>query len=182
MDFDDEIDDNDPRVLVLTAWYFPYQIIHWHVAVANIYKGTHNRVVDYNDEICSPSVTWKRPAVISIKRSLGKSKKGVKFSRFNIYTRDNFTCQYCNHRFKMKNLTFDHVIPRCEGGKTDWTNIVTACKPCNSIKGRKMCDQAGMFPRNLPYRPKSLPMVSPIGMVKNAPDEWVPYLTAAMMI
>lgn len=60
------------------------------------------------------------------------------FSRFNVFLRDDFSCQYCGQRFSTHDLTFDHVVPRCLGGKTNWTNVVTACVGCNHSKGRKM--------------------------------------------
>jgi len=164
------------RVLVLTSWYFPYQILRWQDAVNLIYLEKADVVAEYDEELRSPSVVWKAPAVIRLKKNLGKRKKGIKFSRFNVFVRDKFCCQYCSKKFKMRELTYDHVVPRASGGRTEWTNIVTACKPCNSVKGKKTCDNAGMFPRNDPVRPKSLPLASPIACVEHVPEEWVPFL------
>jgi len=75
-------------------------------------------------------------------------KKSVKFSRNNLFLRDLYTCQYCNDVFSYDDLTIDHVIPRMAGGKTNFENTVTACKPCNGAKGHK-------FKRPLrdPYKP-----------------------------
>jgi len=170
----------EKRVLVLTSWYFPYQIVRWQDAVTGIYREAFDVIAEYDDEIRSPSVVWKVPAVIRIKKKLSKSKKDAKFSRFNVYVRDNFQCQYCHKKFSMRQLTFDHVTPRACGGRTEWTNIVTACKMCNSTKGKKTCDEAGMFPRNRPIKPKSLPLVSAIGFVEDPPDEWLPFLGGAI--
>lgn len=164
------------RTLVLTNWFFPYQILRWQDAVRLLYVGSARLVAGYDEKICSPSVTWDTPAVIALNRSVRTHKKGVKFSRFNVFNRDRFTCQYCARRFVMRELTYDHMIPRDKGGKTTWTNIVTACKPCNSVKGRKTCDEAGMFPRNLPTHPRTLPIASPVTDVTRAPAEWLPFL------
>src|SRR5690606_12093917 len=103
-------------------------------AVTLLYLGKADRVVDYADEIRSPSVTMKMPAVIRLRRSFGKVKRGVKFSRVNVFARDEHRCQYCGQRLAANKLTYDHVIPRSAGGRTEWTNIVTACRPCNARK------------------------------------------------
>jgi 5-methylcytosine-specific restriction endonuclease McrA len=72
------------------------------------------------------------------------------FTRFNVFLRDKFTCQYCGAK---EDLTFDHLIPRSRGGQTRWDNVVTACAPCNLTKGGLMPDRAGMRPSQWPYRP-----------------------------
>ena len=76
----------------------------------------------------------------------------------------------------MKVLTADHLIPRANGGKTCFENVVAACGPCNSKKGCMTTDEAGMFPRRMPARPKSLPLVSPVRDLEHAPVEWVPFV------
>src|SRR6187551_923320 len=72
------------------------------------------------------------------------------FTRFNVFLRDQFECQYCGDP---KDLTFDHVIPRSKGGRTTWENVVTACSPCNLNKGGRMPNQAKMHPRIRPHQP-----------------------------
>ena len=167
----------EKRVLVLTAWYFPYQILGWQDAITQLYTGDTKRVVDYNEVISTSSVDWPMPAVTRLvdPKSSPQNKKG-KFSRFNVFTRDRFRCQYCNERKVMSELTYDHVTPRARGGQTVWTNIVTACTRCNSRKGQMTCDEAGMFPRNRPVKPKRLPMVPPIRDLNRAPAEWHDWL------
>ena len=105
-----------------------------------------------------------------------KSRRGVRFSRLNVYTRDAFTCQYCAKQLPQRALSYDHVIPRVAGGRTEWTNIVTACKPCNNRKGHLTCDEAGMWPLREPVRPKSLPFVGPFVDRDRAPPEWRGFL------
>lgn len=65
--------------------------------------------------------------------------------RWEILERDNFTCQYCASR---RFLSIDHIIPESQGGTLDKQNLVTACKSCNSIKGARTPEQAGMKLRN----------------------------------
>src|SRR3972149_5320590 len=55
------------------------------------------------------------------------------FTRFNVFLRDKFVCQYCGSR---EDLTFDHIVPRSRGGHTTWTNVVAACSNCNLRKGQ----------------------------------------------
>jgi 5-methylcytosine-specific restriction endonuclease McrA len=163
------------RTLVLTKWFFPYQILGWQDAITQVYTGDAVVVAEYGDEVRSPSVTWLCPAVIRLTTNVRPTRK-AKFSRFNVFTRDHFTCQYCGKQKKMAELTYDHMIPRKRGGRTVWDNIVTACKPCNSRKGSKTCDEVGMFPKNLPVKPKSLPLVPPIRDLSRAPEEWHDYV------
>ena len=159
------------KTLVLTNWFFPYQILGWRDAIIQVYTETSSVVAEYDEEVRSPSVVWKVPAVVRLRPDI-KPRRKVKFSRFNVFTRDNFTCQYCGVKKVMRELTFDHMVPRKRGGQTRWSNIVTACTTCNSTKGSLTCDEAGMFPRRRPSRPKSLPLVSPVRDLEWAPEEW----------
>ena len=72
------------------------------------------------------------------------------FTRFNLFLRDEFACQYCGDAGEM---TFDHVIPRSKGGRTTWENVVASCGRCNLSKGDKSLKEAGMALRQPPYRP-----------------------------
>lgn len=168
------------KTLLLNNWYFPIKILRWQDAAKMKYEGTIDVVAEYDEEIRSPSVIWKMPAVIRLRRQTRGSKLGVKFSRINVYTRDHFCCQYCGNRFCFDELTYDHVVPKSAGGKTNWNNVVAACKECNSKKDDKTCDEAGMWPLNPPIRPKSLPMTAPLVNIETAPPEWIPYLSMAV--
>ena len=82
-------------------------------------------------------------------------KRNPAFTRFNVFLRDRFACQYCGVALPSHELTFDHVIPRSRGGRTTWDNVVAACAPCNLRKGGRMPSRAGMKPKRLPARPSS---------------------------
>ena len=168
------------RTLLLAPWYLPLQVLHWHDAVKMIYEGTVDVVVEYNEQISSPSITWQMPAVVRLKRLNGRKEQrnGVKFSRQNVYMRDAYRCQYCGDRFVAAQLSYDHVVPKSAGGRRTWTNIVTACKPCNLRKADRRCDDAGMWPLRSPVQPATLPLHPPIIDVLNAPDEWRDFLGA----
>jgi 5-methylcytosine-specific restriction endonuclease McrA len=160
------------KTLLLTPWYFPVKILRWQDAVKMRYEGVADVVAEYGDEIRSPSVTWRVPAVLRLRKMPKASKRDVKFSRLNVYQRDGYRCAYCGSKFPVSELSYDHVVPRSAGGRTGWENIVTACRPCNLRKGNKTCDEAGMWPRVAPYRPKSLPLTGPVIDVATAPAEW----------
>jgi len=150
--------------------------VRWEDAITMLYLGKADTVVAYSEQVCSPSVTMALPAVIRLRHSFGKVKRGVKFSRINVFTRDGFRCQYCRAKLPMSKLTYDHVTPRSSGGRTEWTNIVTACGPCNARKRNRTPDESGMFPMTEPIQPKSLPLTGPVIDVARAPQEWRDFL------
>jgi 5-methylcytosine-specific restriction endonuclease McrA len=160
------------RTLVLTPWYFPHKVVSWQTAVTMMYLGKVDVLVSYSEELRSPSTTIKTPAVLRLKKKVITIKRGVRFSRLNVYTRDNFTCMYCAKHLPASELTFDHVVPRSRGGATRWDNIVSACHPCNRKKGNRTPEQAGMDPLRQPYRPQTLPMLPPRIDLETAPAEW----------
>jgi hypothetical protein len=141
------------RTLLLSAWYLPMRVVGWQDAVKLVYLDNVDVLVEYDEVIRSPSIAWKMPAVVRLKRAVPNRAIGVKFD-----------------------LTFDHIVPRSRGGRKSFTNIVTACRPCNTRKGHRTCDQAGMFPLREPYHPKALPLAATIAAEHDAPDEWMPYL------
>ena len=90
------------------------------------------------------------PSVIALKEQIS-TKKDPAFTRFNVFLRDNCTCQYCGIKKKIKDLTFDHIIPRSHGGKTNWLNVVSACRSCNFKKGNKPLKSSGLKLKVQPY-------------------------------
>jgi len=103
----------------------------------------------------SPSTTYPLPAVIRVLNLVRrKRKRGISFSKKNILKRDNFTCQYCGNSNNI--LTVDHVRPKSRGGKTNWTNVVGACKPCNLKKGNQYLQETEMRLRRPPIKPDGL--------------------------
>jgi 5-methylcytosine-specific restriction endonuclease McrA len=166
------------RTLLLSPWYFPLKVLRWEDAIKMKYENTADVVVEYEEEVSSPSITWKIPAVLRLRKLPGRIKNGVKFSRINVYTRDGFHCQYCRKKFTVAQLSYDHVVPKANGGRRTWTNIVTACKPCNSRKADRTCDESGMWPIAMPRQPEKLPLTAPLIDVATAPAEWQDFLGA----
>ncbi len=86
------------------------------------------------------------PSVIALKEYIPAARRPA-FTRFNVFLRDAFACQYCSDRLPTHDLTFDHVIPRSRGGRTTWENVVTACGSCNLAKGSRLPRECHMHPR-----------------------------------
>lgn len=129
--------------------YFPLSTIQWEDAISYIHLGKVNVVEWYDDwEVSSPTWKTKVPAVIMLKDYV-KQKTHVRFSKNNVYLRDQFTCQYCGCKLTKRTATLDHVIPQCMGGKTTFENSVAACGPCNGKKANKTI----MKPKNKPHKP-----------------------------
>lgn len=176
------------HTLILTPWRTPHRIVPWE---RSAFLYVHGRqpddrrpvkieVIEEWDEIIrTPSMEFFLPSVAQLTVPVAAFKKGVKFSRINIMTRDNFTCQYCGRRLPMRELNYDHVVPRIQGGKTVWENIVTSCYPCNDRKAGRTPEQAGMRLRRKPFRPKTLPMTTPIWPLDRVPPAWVKWLTGS---
>lgn len=161
---------------MLSSWFLPKKIISWEDAITSLCLDKSEMLIAYDEKVHSPSTSMDLPAVIREKRNTSRNKKAVKFSRHNVYARDHYTCQFCRNRFQFNELTYDHVVPRSRGGKTEFTNIVTACRKCNTKKGNSTCDEAGMWPMTRPVQPKTLPITS-IPIDKNhAPLEWQTWL------
>jgi len=132
--------------------YFPLSLWPWQDAVKAIFRDSVIVVSEYERIVSSPSLDMKLPSVLALKEFVPQSGIPV-FTRFNVFLRDEWKCQYCTHEFKTHRLTFDHVIPRSKGGKTSWDNIVASCKQCNTTKGSKLPHECGMHPRKTPKQP-----------------------------
>lgn len=132
--------------------YFPLSVWSWQEAVKAIFRGTVRVVSEYDRSIHSPTTEFKLPSVLALKEYVPISHTPA-FTRFNVFLRDAWHCQYCGDHFKTHQLTFDHVIPRSKGGKTSWDNIVAACRPCNTKKSNNMPHDCGMHPMVPPREP-----------------------------
>jgi 5-methylcytosine-specific restriction endonuclease McrA len=158
---------------------FPHRVAPWQEVMTELFNGKVQIVEEYDEVVYYSAERGSRlymPAVARLMKPVATHKKGVKFSRVNVYARDNFTCQFCGTRKPMVELNYDHVIPRKQGGQTVWDNIVTSCYPCNDKKGSRTPEQAGMKLLSRPYRPKTLPLAQPILSMRHIPAEWQPYV------
>lgn len=141
-----------------------------------VYQDKVTILEEYDEIVSSPSTSYFVPAVIQLKHAVAAMKKGVKFSRINVFTRDGFKCQYCGTRKSMRELNYDHVVPRKQGGRTTWDNIVTCCYPCNEMKAGRTPEQAGMKLIRKPAKPHVLPLHAVYLESNKIPSVWEPYL------
>jgi len=129
--------------------YYPLSVWPWQEVIKAVFLDRIAVGSTYDQVVHSPSFEMKLPSVVSLKHYVQQDRPPA-FTRFNLFLRDAFTCQYCGAG---EDLTFDHVIPRSRGGRTTWENIVTACAPCNLHKGGRMPREAAMIPHRPPRRP-----------------------------
>ncbi len=129
--------------------YYPLSLWSWQDTVKAVFLDRVNIVSEYDRQVRSVNFEMRLPSVVSLK-SYVKPALYPAFTRFNVFLRDRFVCQYCGSRHE---LTFDHLVPRARGGETRWDNVVTACSPCNLAKGSKSLAQSGMRLHQHPYRP-----------------------------
>ena len=135
----------------------PLSTITWQEAIRYMVLDKAN-VLAWHENWIVRSAHWETqvPSVIMLREYM-KPKQSVRFSRSNVYLRDNGTCQYCGTDVDRKESTLDHVHPISKGGKTTWENTVTACGPCNADKADKTHTHK---PRIKPYKPDYWELVS----------------------
>ena len=131
--------------------YYPLSLWPWQTAVKAVFLERVDIVANYQREVHSPSRAMQLPSVIALRQYVRPSEHPA-FTRFNLFLRDRFSCQYC---CDPSELTFDHVVPRAKGGRTTWENVATACAPCNLKKGGRTPKEAHMHIQRHPYRPTS---------------------------
>ena len=131
--------------------YYPLSLWSWQDAVKAAFLDRVDIVAEYDDYVHSPSTRIRIPSVVVLKDFV-RPQKRVAFTRFNLFLRDGFQCQYCGSK---GDLTFDHIVPRSHGGVTSWENVVAACSKCNLKKGAKSLKQARMKLFRTARRPSS---------------------------
>ncbi|MBN8530263.1 MAG: HNH endonuclease [Alphaproteobacteria bacterium] len=174
---------NQMHTLVLNAdyrplSYHPLSLLSWQDAIKALLMGRVQVVSEYDTSVRSPSVELKIPSIVSLKRYIPSDQSKPAFTRFNIFLRDRFSCQYCGDSFEYRTLTLDHVLPKSKGGKTTWENVVTACRSCNIQKGDKIPGKNFMRPLQKPVMPTSyeLQKLSQEMARTSLPDCWMDYL------
>lgn len=181
----------DPRVLVLNRSFVPVHVTTLKRAFRLLYQGgakavdEEYRLFDFaswaalsaeirSESIGTPSRRIRVPRVIVLLAFDRLPRARIRFSRLNIYARDDNTCQYCGTKLPRAELNLDHVVPRSRGGITSWENVVCSCISCNLRKANRTPEAAGMMLRKPPTRPRWNPVFrSPAGGGHGA---WLPFL------
>jgi len=165
------------QTLLLNATYEPIDVVHWQRAMVLWAQNKVEIVATHDQEAHSVSFTFKLPSVVRLLRYVRtKRRQAVQFTRANIYTRDDYTCQYCRKQFPTDELTFDHVVPVARGGQRSWENITTCCVTCNRRKGSRTPEEAGMALLRHPSRPHYSPIFRVTMGIRRTPETWRDYL------
>ncbi|KAI2496084.1 HNH endonuclease [Fragilaria crotonensis] len=173
--------------LVLNADYQPISFLplsmwHWQEAVKAVFSGKVTVVEVYPDvTIRAANLEIPLPSVIALNEYVQQPNNKPAFTKRNVFLRDEYRCQYCSHRFHTRDLSLDHVMPRCMGGRLVWENAVTCCKKCNGRKGSLTVDEikhVGMKLRREPYTPTQYQLHKIAGQMlpKKVHPCWAPYL------
>lgn len=164
------------QVLLLNSSYEVLGTLTWDAAVTGLHTEKFQLVEEYDQVIRSAYMTMRVPAVVKTTKYIHKPVKQVKFSRASVYARDNYKCGYCGIKCKAEQLTYDHVIPRSQGGQTNWTNITSCCYACNAKKAARTPQQAKMKLLNKLERPMAVPEFKFEFTGKKVPEQWRDYL------
>jgi len=185
----------DGGVLVLNRVYRPVHVTTVRRAFTLLYDGAARaldeefRLFDFpswaalgaaahHDTVGTVDRRIRVPRVIVLLVYEHLPRSRVRFSRFNIYARDDDTCQYCGRRFRRAELNLDHVVPRSRGGATSWENVVCSCIACNLRKGGRTPEEAGVKLLRAPGRPRWTPLFRSAAR-RALRAEWRPFLTVA---
>lgn len=150
----------------------PLSTLTWQESIKLVWLDRINVLEWHEDwQVHSPNITMTVPSVI-MTREFVKQRVNTSFNRSNVYLRDNYICQYCKQMFSYKDLTLDHVIPKSKGGKTEWTNIVSACRKCNNDKA----SHTHIKPYKQPRKPDFLQLVNGVNTVHIDHEIWLKYI------
>ncbi|MBX7101367.1 MAG: HNH endonuclease [Myxococcaceae bacterium] len=182
-------------VLVLNRNYQPVHVTSVKRALSLLYQGVARAIDDtyrlydfadwaalsaqeHADSIHTVRRVIRVPRVLVLMAYEHLPKGRVRFSRLNIYARDEDTCQYCGRRLPRSELNLDHVVPRVHGGRTSWENVVCSCIECNLRKGGRTPEQARMQLKRKPFRPRWTPLYR--GAIRRLTyREWLPFISLA---
>lgn len=170
------------QTLVLDTGYRAVRRVSWQRAVTLWALGKVDLVEQYEDRhIRSVSLTMRMPSVVRYVKGDFYRKRSVRFSRENVYARDHGKCAYCAKTLSRRDATYDHVVPRAQGGRTRWENIVIACAFCNQRKDDRTPEQAGMKLLVRPHKPKVDPGLLRMAVTwdRNMPPSWKQFLVDA---
>jgi 5-methylcytosine-specific restriction endonuclease McrA len=164
------------KVLLLNASYEPIKVISWERAMVLWFCEKVEILEYHNLFVRSARSRFQLPSVLKLKTYVYPNHlRHVRFSRENIYLRDNYTRQYCGKKFTPNELTLDHVVPVSKLGPKNWQNLVSACRRCNQIKADRTPQAAGMKLLKEPLTPKWLPSLELDPQFNSFPDSWLNY-------
>lgn len=179
------------KVLVLNRSYLPVHITSVRRALSLLYQDVAHavdreyRTFDFAtwsalgpgvEAIGLVNAAIQVPRVILLRSYDRMPRRHVRFSRFNVFLRDQNRCQYCARQFPRAELNLDHVLPRSRGGASIWENVVCSCHRCNRVKGGRTPNEAGMRLLREPFRPQWTPFMAEAYRQRRH-DAWMPFLS-----
>ncbi len=175
---------NGLKTLILNADFrplnrYPLSYCTWQEAVKALVTDRVHVVSEYDHAVHSPSTSIRVPSVVCLKEYVKEPAQEPALTRQNIFIRDLYTCQYCGEEHAGRYLTLDHVIPRSRGGDSSWTNLVAACKSCNSRKSDKIPGKEFAHPLQKPFVPTAYQLQSRSRqmMAEHLPESWKDFLS-----
>jgi len=173
--------------LVLNADYQPLSVLplsqcSWQETIKSVFTGKVVVVDVYpNVTIRAVNMDIPLPSVIALTEYVPQPSQRPVFKRKNVFLRDRYTCQYCASHHSFQDLTLDHVIPRCMGGRLEWENAVTCCKKCNGRKGSCLprdLHSVGMKLIRIPRIPTKYELAPVVGTMapRRVHPTWTPFL------
>jgi 5-methylcytosine-specific restriction endonuclease McrA len=181
----------DAPVLVLNRHYQPVNVTSVRRALVMLYIGAARALdsqyqlfdftswsalsAEYGEAVTTVKQRIRVPRIVVLQAYDRVPVGRIRFSRHNIFARDDHTCQYCGEPFPRRMLNLDHVVPRSRGGRSNWENIVTSCIECNFKKGGRTPEEAGMNLLRPPRRPRWSELVHP-PRLRVRYREWLPFL------
>lgn len=164
--------------------YLPLSLWHWQEAIKAVFSGKVT-VVDVYQDTTVRAVTMEipLPSVIALNDyvPIQQHQQQPAFTRRNVFLRDEYRCQYCRQHFHTRDLSLDHVVPRCQGGRLHWENVVTSCTRCNGQKGSRTLQEISPHEMKL-LRPPRVPSQYELAVVagrmlpRKVHPTWEPYL------
>lgn len=158
------------RTLLINSSWEPLSFIDSRKVVSLLVREKVEIVSLWDGQILIPQLGQDLPATIRLKKHVRRNIKMPKFRRRVVFTRDDWKCQFCGTKLSAREATIDHVIPRARGGKTEWKNCVTSCKPCNRWKADNPLEKSGMHLLSQP----ALPSIVHFWDLKNGQLDWHP--------
>ncbi len=160
-------------VLVLNGNYEPLHVCSVRRALGLLLSEKAQLVLNGRGYVHTVRTRFPVPSIIRLRYVVRRPRPHIRLSRREIFRRDNYTCQYCGRQ--TSRLTIDHVIPRERGGRTEWTNVVTACPECNQRKGNRTPQEAHMQLRRPPQPPPNTALYR-FQHYLHLHQEWRPFL------
>ena len=162
--------------------YLPLSLWSWQDSVKAIFGGKLTVVDTYPDVfIRAAHLEVPLPSVLALTEYVHPRHQTPAFTKRNVFLRDEYTCQYCQQQFATRDLSLDHVVPRCRGGVLNWDNAVTSCRACNGRKGCRSVDDLhslGMRLQRPPRAPSQYELAAIAGRMlpRRVHPTWEPYL------